>query len=246
MLKLFQKDKFPTKLFIIISLADFIILSFIFLFLRANLNYTNTSSGQVVNYKNYFNKDYNNDPLITRVPSLKDIISKPIINDIDPSLGLIEAPIVIVEFFDYKCGYCREQEIIFERIAEKYKDKIRLILKDYPEENVNSESFLAAIAARCADEQGKFWQYHGLLYENSDNLNKDIFISLAKDVNLREKLFKECLGDKEIAQLIKNNILEARALDIKGVPFIYINNQEVMGQITQEDLERIVEIELSN
>ncbi len=123
---------------------------------------------------------------------------------------------------------------------------MRLIWKDYPESDTKSKSWQAAVAARCAHEQGKFWQYHDLLYKQSnDNIGKDLLVDLAKSINLRLNLFSECLEDERAAQLIKDNIIEAQALDINGIPYIFVNNQEILGEISFEDLVRIVEVELS-
>jgi len=127
---------------------------------------------------------------------------------------------------------------------KQYKDKIRLIWKDYPERDINSGSFSAAVAGRCAEEQGQFWPFHDLLFENGDNLGKDLFITLAERLNLKRSLFFGCLEDEEVGQLVKNNILEAEALDIKGVPFIFINREEIMGEATDDDLKKIIDIEL--
>ena len=121
---------------------------------------------------------------------------------------------------------------------------MRLVWKDYPENSSDSKSYLAAVAGRCAEEQGKFWSYQDSIYDNEKNFSQDLAVSLAEKLGLRKSLFSDCLKDVEIYKLVKNNIIEARALDIKGVPFIFINNQEVMGETETADLEKIIESKL--
>ncbi|MDP2766943.1 MAG: thioredoxin domain-containing protein [Candidatus Methanoperedens sp.] len=200
--------------------------------------------GADVRGKYYLNENYSEgDLLITKVPRLEDMITGPIISDLDPGMGNEEAPVTIVIFSDYQCGFCQKQEQALKELMSRYEGKIRLIRKDYPETDENSISFLAAAAGRCAQEQKKFWEYHDLLFQNSGGLNSKIFFELAKKLNLNINQFNYCLSGNEAEQLIKDNIEEADALNISGVPFIYVNDQEVMGEITFEELRRIVEIE---
>ncbi len=125
-----------------------------------------------------------------------------------------------------------------------YPDKIRLIWKDYPEANETSISFKAAEAARCAAEQGSFWAYHDLLFKTA-NLTIKNLPDPATQLKLDQEQFNICLTDEKNKALIKDNIEEANALAIQGIPFIYINNQEVMGETTLAELKNLVEQELN-
>ena len=240
-----KKEKFPTKLFVVAALGNFILLFLFFSSLKLNLNLNSSqakSNGNVGNYQGSYGIG---DPLITKVPGLRDFLDGPIINGLDPSLGPDKAPVVITYFADYECRYCQNQETVIKKAADQYKDKIRLIWKDYPEKDSASGSFSAAVAGRCAQEQGQFWPFHDLLFKNGDKLGKDLFITLAEKINLKKNLFSECLEDGEIGQLVRDNILEAQALDIKGVPFIFVNKQEIMGEAMEDDLKKIIEAELN-
>jgi predicted DsbA family dithiol-disulfide isomerase len=236
------KVKFPTKLFIVAALGNFILLFLFFLALKfVFIIPENGNSRTDARRQGGYGEG---DPLITRVLGPRDVFDGPIINGLDPSLGPDEALVKIVYFADYECGYCQEQEAAIKKIMEKYEDKIRLIWKDYPEKDPVSSSFSAAVAGRCAQEQGQFWPFHDQLFASGDKLGRDLFLNLAEKFNLRKDLFSECLEDEETGRLVKNNISEAEILDIKGVPFIFINKQEVMGEATEEDLEIIINIEL--
>ena len=246
---MFNKKKFPIKIFIIISIANLFFLGLVIIFLKANYSYKTNNEGNNENYRFFFKKNINaGDPFITKVPNLRDILAGPIVSDDDPYFGPPEAEVIIFYFSDFECGYCLEQEKVVKELAQYYNNledseyKIRVIWKDYPLNNQNSESFKSAVAARCAWKKGKFWEYHDLLYENIDNLNEDVFIDLAVKIGLEKKYFIDCLRDNEVIGLVKDSIEEAQALDINGIPFIYVNDQEVLGQVSFEDLKRIVDI----
>ena len=246
-----KKPNFPTAFFVAASLATFILFAIFFFIIKINFpsNFRRSPLQETATRqsgKYYLNKNYSEgDLLITKVPNLKDILTGPIITDLDPNLGAKNAPITIVEFSDFECDFCHEQEQMLKQILDKYQNKIRLIWKDYPESNEDSISFQAAIAARCAEKQNQFWAFHDLLYQNSNNLTRLKFLNFADQLDLNRAKFVRCLDNDNIKQLIKNNIKEANALNIKGVPCIYVNDQEVMEEISFEELRRIVEIELN-
>ena len=248
MTKKTKNSEFPTTLFMISSVSALILAGVLYFIFVLGFSVSQEEPIQANNKqsdKYYLNESYQDtDPYVTKVPRLKDILAGPIIGSSDPSLGLKNSKVTIVEFSDFQCRFCQQQEQKLKRIVEKYKDQVRLIWKDYPESNKESLSRKAAVAARCAQEQGMFWPFHDSLYASMDTLDNDALFKIAAANNLNMGLFKQCLAGKAAAWLVDENIKEANALDINGVPFIYINEQEVMGEISLEDLERIVNIEL--
>jgi len=233
------KQNFSVKLFVLASLANFILLATLLVFSKVYFG----SNIKVDSKENNIHYSASQDPLITKVPTLKDLLDGPIINNLDPNIGSDEAQVVIVIFSDFECQYCHSQEKVLAQVLANYEDKVRLIWKDYPSSDPDSKSFKAAVAGRCAGEQGKFWSFHDLLFASRD-LDGSMFIKLAQELGLKEKTFSKCLEDIEIYKLIYDNIIEAQALDINGVPFIYVGKQEVLGEISYEELKRMVEAEL--
>ncbi len=234
------KQNFSVKLFVLVSLASFILLAALLVFLKVYFS----SNIKVDSKKNIIHYSASQDPLITKVPTLRDFLDGPIINNLDPSLGPDKAQVVIVIFSDFECQYCHAQEKVLAQVLANYEDKVRLIWKDYPSSDPDSKSFKAAVAGRCTQEQGKFWPFHDLLFASRD-LDDSVFIKLAQELGLREKTFLNCLEDIEIYKLIYDNIIEAQALDINGIPFIYVGKQEMLGEISYEELESMVEKELN-
>ncbi|GEM_PF-793482 len=191
---------------------------------------------------NLFNTD---DPFITKVMELKDLIDGPIVNGADPSIGNADAGVTVVEFSDFECDFCRKREKALSRIMKEYEGKIRLVWKDYPIDDPEAASYQAAVAARCGAEQNKFWPYHNLLFEKNGNFSKRIFLEIARELNLNLKQFEKCLESDEAKGSVDDNIVEANALGINGVPFIFINKQKVSGEAGLDELRKVIEAELS-
>ncbi len=245
MFKLFKKkENFPSALFVSSSLSALALLIGILFLIQLDAN-LRSFIGKSQTNKIYLKETKpSDDMLITKVPNLKDILAGPIITDADPNIGNPSSKVQIVEFSDFTCQYCQEQEKLLNNAVNKYK--INLIWKDYPETSADTVSYKAAVAARCAQEQGKFWEYHDELFSlKKSAYNNDTFTQIAKELKMDAKKYNTCLNGSTAKKLINNNIEEANMLDIKGVPFIYVNNQEIMGETTWEELSRIIETELS-
>ncbi len=188
------------------------------------------------------------DPLITGSKSNIENLDEPLDTKVDPSLGNQDAEVTIFYFSDYSCSYCFQQQSIIKNIYDKFKESVRIIWKDYPENSLDSFSFLAAKAARCANEQGKFWDYNQLLYENKESfseLKSQLFLNLADKTKLNRASFSTCLSSSEIDQDILENMAEAESLGIMGIPYIYINDQNILGSVSEEELESIIKSELN-
>ena len=188
----------------------------------------------------------NKDPYITRNPNLPDMLTGPIINPNDPVIGDKYAKLNIFLFSDFSCSFCSVQEQEVKKLLAEHKNDVRLFWKDFPDTEPSSESFLAAIAGQCAQSQGKFWPYHDLLFEFNNNLNEDKFFELADLLKLNKDEFRDCYNNKSPMEGINKDIEEANMLEISGVPFMYVGTQEIMGEISYEELERLVELELSS
>ena len=245
---MFKKEKFPTTLFVAASILAFIVFTLLFFVFSINLGgKVMTSENQIEKpFGKYFLKDTSkmNDPMMTRVPDLQDVLAGPIITEDDPGIGPLDDSVYVVIYSDFKCEYCANQEKILQLATSAYSDKVRFVWKDYPEVNLMSESFMASVAARCAGEQGKFWEYHDKLFSQNDILNEESLNEIAKGVDLDRSMFTDCLENQSTRKYILNNMIEADALGITGIPFIYVNDQKISGEITFESLKKIIDAEL--
>lgn len=245
---MFKKENFPTTLFVSASLLAFVVFVALYIVFSLNFNQYARDNRPVAEkpYVKYFLKDANKnqDQMMTRVPNLSDILAGPIITADDPALGSIGVPVDIVIYSDFKCRYCIDQEKIIKQALEKYQGKVRLVWKDYPEKDLGSESFQAAVAARCAAVQGKFWEYHDLLFVETGSLNDEVYLDLAKRAGLDKGVFDDCLENQSTRKYILSNMTEADALEISGVPFVYVNDQKLSGEISFDDLCKEIDSQL--
>jgi len=244
-----KKSGFPLGLFVAASLLALFLFVLLYLSFLAYTGYTDygydtKEPDKQSEDKYYLNKDFKQtDPFITRRPQLQDMLAGPIVSAEDPSYGDRSARVDLVIFSDYTCRFCAKQEQKVKNIAQE-QSGVRVIRKDYPVRDTKSDSFRAAVAGRCAQAQSAFWDYHDRLYREND-YSRAKLVEYASDLGLNTDLFRECLSGSKARTLVEDNIAEANALDITGVPFLYVNDQEVMGDISQEDLKRIIQVELN-
>lgn len=246
MWQFFKKPKLPTTIFVIASLSSFLILMAVFLMVTASNTYLVWGNPVAPADRLYLKSNIDpGDPMVTKAMDLKQVLAGPILSSRDPSLGSESSPVTVVLFSDFSCEFCQQQEIAIRKAYDLYENKIRVVWKDYPELKLESDSFQAALAARCANEQGKFWPYHDLLFKNRNKLSDKTFYSIANQLKLDNGQFDSCFQGLKTKQYIDDNILEANALEISGVPFIYVNDQEMIGAVSFEDLDRMIKRELS-
>ena len=152
-----------------------------------------------------------------------------------PSKGPEYAPVTIVKFEDYQCPFCKQVQPIFKELLSRYNGKIRLVHKDLPLDSIHPQSRQAAEAARCADEQGKFWSYHYVLYTNSSNASQENLKSYAKEVGLDVNAFERCLGNGKFRAVVQRDLMDGAQLGVTGTPTFFINGREISGNQPLED-----------
>lgn len=169
-----------------------------------------------------------------------------------PSLGDDGAPVVIVEFADYQCPYCKQaHDQVFPKIKSEYIDQglVEYIAKDFPlpfHDNAN----LAANAANCANDQGKFWEMRDKLFtsqaEWSDLPNNDAkerFKAYAKDLGLSND-FNSCLDEERFNETIQKDMTDGTQYGVSGTPTFFINGQMLIGAQPFEAFKQMIEEEL--
>jgi len=141
--------------------------------------------------------------------------------------GNPRAPVTIVEFSDYTCGYCAKAETELARLQEIYKDKIQLILKDYPRMGAAEKPLQAA---RCAGEQGKQAEYHRALFANQKTLGQpETLKKLAGEVGLDAARFAACLDEGRYAAQVRKDKEDGDRAGVSGTPTFFINGRMLQG-----------------
>ena len=146
-----------------------------------------------------------------------------------PTWGNANAPVTIVEFSDYQCPFCARAVPTLDRIKKEYgPDKVKIVFRDMPLPSHPRAPF-AAQAAHCGDEQGKFWEFHNILFENQAKLEDKDLEEHAKKLGLDGAKFKECMTAKKHQSLIDKSAKEANGMGIQATPSFVINGTLLQG-----------------
>ncbi len=159
------------------------------------------------------------------------------------SLGPSNAPVAIVEFSDYQCPFCQRAEASVKEVLKKYGDKVRLIYMDFPLP-MHPYALKAAQAARCAGDQGKYWQFHDALFADQSKLDQAGIKATAGRLKLDTKKFDECTaGDLHMDQ-IKKSQQEGSSAGVDGTPTFLIDGRMMSGAQPASEFESIINEEL--
>ncbi len=151
------------------------------------------------------------------------------------SLGRSDAALTLVEFADYQCPFCKQfHNTTFQQLKKNYIDtgKLRFVSRDLPLEFHNN-ALRAALAARCAGEQDKFWQMRDILIANSTNLGQDAILTFAQQLALDMNPFRVCLDSGKYFAEIQRDVAEAGSAGIAGTPTF------VLGRASEGAIEGI-------
>jgi protein-disulfide isomerase len=121
-----------------------------------------------------------------------------------PAMGPADAPVTIVEWSDYQCPFCKRAHPTVQQVLSEYKDKVRFIYLDYPLP-FHQMAMPASQAVHCAEDQGKFWEYHTNLFEAAGDLSKADLSKRATDLGLDSAAFEACTTANKHDSLIKTN-----------------------------------------
>jgi len=157
--------------------------------------------------------------------------------DNDPVRGKQNAPITIVEFSDFQCPFCaRFQTQTLPLILEQYVDtgKVKFVFRDFPIQSSHPNAMLAAVAAECANEQNKYWQFHDELFGNQGVWNKmeftnatKVFKEFATKLDLNQEQYNSCLDSGKYIGEINNDLNDGRKYGITGTPGFFIGNEKI-------------------
>lgn len=165
--------------------------------------------------------------------------------DDEPYLGPEDAPIVIVEFSDFNCGFCRRfHDETFNEIMDSYPDQIRFVYRDFP--ITSAESFVAAQAAQCAYEQGEFWEYHDLLFSGQMPLGIGAYETYATELGLDSEELLNCVDSERYAEEVSEDASFASNLGVTGTPTFFINGVPLVGAQPFSRFAQVIEQELAN
>ena len=165
----------------------------------------------------------------------------------DPVLGDADAPVTIVEFSDFECPFCaRAYSDAFTQIKNTYvaNGDVKIVFRDFPL-SFHAQATPAALAGECAHEQGMFWEYHDLLFENQHALSSENYIVWARQLGLDEAQFTSCFESQKYFNEVSKDFSDGGALGVQGTPAFFVNGQLVSGAQPFSVFQQIIEAELN-
>jgi protein-disulfide isomerase len=167
------------------------------------------------------------------------------------AMGPEDAPVVIYEFADFQCPGCATfATFVAPLIKEHYVEQgtVRYVYYDFPLPN-HQHSFLASRAARCAEEQDRFWEYHDLLYARQQRWSSvgdasRLFIDYANELGLDRSAFSDCLRSDRYALEVTQNLRLGESLGVNSTPTLFINGKR-MPPVSFRELRGIIDQELA-
>jgi protein-disulfide isomerase len=161
----------------------------------------------------------------------------------DPVKG--QGEINVVEFSDFECPFCQKFQPVLKQVLSEFDGKVKHVWKDFPLP-MHQNAMTAAVAARCAHEQGLFWEYHDVLFANQHALAPADLKKHASAVNLNLQAFNACLDAGKYLNQLQTALKDASAYTVPATPTVFINGRMVMGVAAPEVYTRIINEELGN
>lgn len=155
----------------------------------------------------------------------------------DPVLGNPDGDVTLVEFFDYRCGYCRRAYPDVHALQEN-DPNLRIVLKEFP--ILGPESVFAARASLAAREQNLAPAFHAAAMEAEGNLTEARVLEIAEQVGLDVDQLRQDMEDPEIEQIIQRNFALAERLGIRGTPAFLTKNEIIPGAVGRDRLETAI------
>jgi protein-disulfide isomerase len=156
--------------------------------------------------------------------------------DRDHIQGPIDAPIKLVEYGDYECPYCGEAHPVVKAIQKRLGNRLCFAFRNFPLSNSHPHADHAAESAEAADEQGRFWEMHDLLYENQAALEDEDLARYASDLGLDAKrLIREVQAGAH-ATRIREDFRSGARNGVNGTPSFFINGVRYDGRADVEEL----------
>lgn len=176
-------------------------------------------------------------------PDPKDVLYVPV--DGSPVRGNADALVTLVLFSDFECPFCKRIEPTIDELLEDYGDDLRVVWKHNPLP-FHQRAEPASRAAWAAQQQGKFWEYHALVFENQKSLSDADLDRYAEELGLDMKKFKADMNSDAAKEQIKKDQAIAKRTNAQGTPHSFVNGRRVRGAQPITQFKKVVEEELAN
>jgi protein-disulfide isomerase len=153
--------------------------------------------------------------------------------------GAEDPRLVIVEFSDFTCPFCKNSYTTIREIGRRFGEEVKIIYRDYPV--LSETSVNLALAARCAGEQGLFWNMHDKLFQHQGISEKEEVEALANQVGVNLARFNDCIDSQRYYADIAQDLADAKSVKISGTPTWFIGGQRLEGEVPRDMFIYIIE-----
>ncbi len=156
------------------------------------------------------------------------------------------APVTVIEFSDYECPFCRRAEPVVEQMLKEYAGKVRFEYRHFPLESIHPQARGAAEAAVCADEQGRFWEFHDQIFKGDGSaLAPAALVARATAAGLDANALQACIAAGRGRARVDADLAAGKAAGVSGTPAFFVNGVPYSGAIPIEEFRRAIDAELA-
>jgi protein-disulfide isomerase len=242
-----QKNNQSRLYFLLGVMAGVAVISALGFFAVLSILYSNKGPVEKVLAQNNVNTDLNvnTNPAPTPAEPQADPSKLAPVTKDDHVRGDFNAPVTLLLFSDFQCPYCLRFKETLDQVMTDYKDKVRLVFRNYPLP-FHDQAQKAAEAAECAGEQEKFWEMHDKIFaaNKAGTMSVTQWKNDAKDLGLNTSKFNDCLDTGKYASKVSADLAEGSAAGVNGTPATFINGELVSGALPYENIKQIIDSKL--
>ncbi len=163
----------------------------------------------------------------------------------DHLIGPASAPVTLIEYSDFECPFCAKFFPTTQQVIKEYGNKVRLVYRHFPLTSIHPLAQKAAEASECASEQGKFWQFHDLVFANQTLLSAEQLKIWGKDLGLNTTKYNDCLDSGKYATRVQADAQEGEQKGVRGTPATFVNGELISGALPFEAMKQIIDAALA-
>lgn len=178
---------------------------------------------------------------ITNKPTSLSAKSAALVESYNPTLGVNQAAVQIVEWADFSCPYCKQAFVELRQFAANHPQRVQVVFRHFPITDLHPQARPAAVAAVCAQEQGKFWPFHDKLFINQGSHQEADLLRYAGEAGLDINKWQQCRLGPAAGAKVDQDFRSGVTLGVNGTPTFFINGYKVAGVLPLQTWEQIFE-----
>jgi protein-disulfide isomerase len=166
---------------------------------------------------------------VTGTPRLPEVLDPPVDPERDHIRGPVDASLTLLEFADFECPFCGRATGVVEVLRKRFGDELRYVFRHLPLSDVHEHAELAAEASEAAAAQGRFWEYHDMLYSHQDELEFEDLLGYAGELDLDVERFARELELGVHSGRVLEDVVSAEASGARATPTFFVGGRRHVG-----------------